>query len=143
MANIDQLKTWLASIKRSFQGIFVAIETMGIVKELMEIWLNEVCDITPSLGSSSIEKLLVYSEDIPAAFCLHFVNFLQVPMCCLLEYILSIWQGTYFFHVFVVSLEFFLSPILPGFVSRSVVEEWLSGHGWWIQSTCKTLATIT
>jgi len=63
---------------------------MGIVKELMEIWLNEVCDITPSLGSSSIEKLLVYSEDIPAAFCLHFVNFLQVPICHLLKCILSI-----------------------------------------------------
>ena len=33
---------------------------------------------------------LEYSEDTPAAFCLHFVSFLQVPMCRLLECILSI-----------------------------------------------------
>ena len=66
---------------------------MEIVEELVEIWPNEVCDITLSLGLSSVEKLsrfLVYSEDIPAAFHLHFVNSLQVPMCCLLECILSI-----------------------------------------------------
>jgi len=66
---------------------------MGIIKELVEIWPNEVCDITSSLGSSSAEKLskfLAYSEDILAAFCLHFVNFFQIPMCCLLECILSI-----------------------------------------------------
>jgi len=35
---------WLVSIKRSFQGLSVAIETMGIVEELVEIWPNEVCD---------------------------------------------------------------------------------------------------
>jgi len=66
---------------------------MSIDEELMEIWPNEVCDITPSLGLSSVEKLscfLVYSEDIPAAFRLHFVNYPQVPMCRLLECILSI-----------------------------------------------------
>ena len=66
---------------------------MEIVEELVEIWPNEVCDITLSLGLSSVEKLsrfLVYSEDIPAAFCLHFVNYHQVPMCHLLACILSI-----------------------------------------------------
>jgi len=31
-------------IKRSFQELSVAVETMRIIKELMEIWLNEVCD---------------------------------------------------------------------------------------------------
>jgi len=30
---------------------------MRVVEELMEIWPNEVCDITLSLGSSSVEKL--------------------------------------------------------------------------------------
>jgi len=66
---------------------------VGIVEELVEIWPNEVCDITPSLGLSSVKKLskfLVYSEDILAAFCMHFVNYPQVPMCRLLECILSI-----------------------------------------------------
>jgi len=31
-------------IKRFFQGLSVAFKTIRIVKELMEIWLNEVCD---------------------------------------------------------------------------------------------------
>ena len=31
-------------IERSFQGLSVAIETVRINEELMEIWLNEVCD---------------------------------------------------------------------------------------------------
>jgi len=31
-------------IERSFQGLSIAIKTMRIVKELMDIWLNEVCD---------------------------------------------------------------------------------------------------
>jgi len=30
-------------------NILDAIGTVGIVKELMEIWPNKVCDITPSL----------------------------------------------------------------------------------------------
>jgi len=29
----------------SYQGLSVAIKTMGIIKELMEIWLNEVCEL--------------------------------------------------------------------------------------------------
>ena len=31
-------------IERSFQGLSIAIETVRIVEELMEIWPNEVCD---------------------------------------------------------------------------------------------------
>ena len=31
-------------IERSFQGFSVAIETVRIVEELVEIWLNEVCN---------------------------------------------------------------------------------------------------
>jgi len=34
----------LVSIERSFQGLSVAIETGRIDEDLMEIWLNEVCD---------------------------------------------------------------------------------------------------
>ena len=36
---------WLVSIKRFSQGLSIAIENVRIVKELMEIWSNEVCDI--------------------------------------------------------------------------------------------------
>jgi len=32
-------------IERSFQGLSVAVETMRIIEELVEIWPNEVCDI--------------------------------------------------------------------------------------------------
>jgi len=28
----------------SFQGLSIAIETVGIVEKLVEIWLNEVCN---------------------------------------------------------------------------------------------------
>jgi len=37
LAIIDCLKTWLVSIERSFQGHLGAIETVGIVEELVEI----------------------------------------------------------------------------------------------------------
>jgi len=123
---------------------------VGIFEESVEIWLNKVCNITPSLSLSSVEKLsrfLVYSEDVLAAFHLHFVNYPQVPICCLLECIFSIWQGIHSSHAFVMSPEFFLPPILPGPVSRLVVREWLSGHRWWIWSTeltclCERLGTV-
>jgi len=41
------------SIKRSFQGLFIAIKTVRIIKELVEIWPNKVCDIwCPPLTNS-------------------------------------------------------------------------------------------
>ena len=43
-ANTDRFEAWLVSIKRSFQGLSVTVETMRIVKELVEIWPNEVCN---------------------------------------------------------------------------------------------------
>jgi len=43
-AIIDHLETRLVPIERSFQGLSVAIETVRIDEELMEIWPNEVCD---------------------------------------------------------------------------------------------------
>jgi len=43
-AIIDCLETLLVSIESSLQGLSVAIKTVRINEELMEIWLNEVCD---------------------------------------------------------------------------------------------------
>jgi len=40
---ISSRRDWYRS-KRSLQGLSVAIETVRIIKELVEIWLNEVCD---------------------------------------------------------------------------------------------------
>ena len=59
-AIIDCLKTWLVSIERSFRGLSIAIETMRIDEELMEIWPNEVCD-------SKIAKLQAGIK--PTALC--------------------------------------------------------------------------
>jgi len=42
-------------IKRSFQGLSVAIETVRIIEELMEIWPNEVCD-------SLVDSLNTYGD---------------------------------------------------------------------------------
>jgi len=42
-------------IERSFQGLSIAIETVRIVEELVEIWPNEVCD---NLASQSWETSL-------------------------------------------------------------------------------------
>jgi len=41
--------------ERSFQGLSVAIETIRIVKELIEIWPNKVCNIRAS-GSRGIHQ---------------------------------------------------------------------------------------
>jgi len=43
-ANTDCFEAWLVSIERSFQGLSVAVKTVKIVEELVEIWSNEVCD---------------------------------------------------------------------------------------------------
>jgi len=47
-------------IERSFQGLSVAVETMRIIEELVEIWLNEVCDkyifITTIVGLARLMK---------------------------------------------------------------------------------------
>ena len=57
--------------KRSFQGLAVAIETVRIIKELMEIWPNEVCD-TIRLSwlmqhSLPVAAKLIAFEDNPTA----------------------------------------------------------------------------
>jgi len=43
-------------IERSFQGLSGAIETVRIIKELVEIWPNEVCDRRPE-----VKHLIVWS----------------------------------------------------------------------------------
>jgi len=42
--NTDHFEALLVLIERSFQGLSIAIETVRIVEELVEIWPNEVCD---------------------------------------------------------------------------------------------------
>jgi len=55
---------WLVSIKRAFQGLSVAIETMGIVEELVEIWPNEVCDRGVLLSSLWDEVLSSFWQSL-------------------------------------------------------------------------------
>ena len=133
---------------------------MGIIEELVEIWPNKVCDITPSLGSSSIEKLsrfLVYSEDIPAVFHLYFVNYPQILICHLLECILSIWWGIHSFYVswlgkmakslfifLFFSFSFSLDLQLQGGVWESIT--WLCHNVtmvWWMVTDGHVTVTVT
>jgi len=44
LANTNCLKTWLVLIERFFWGLSIAIKTVRIIKESMEIGPNEVCD---------------------------------------------------------------------------------------------------
>ena len=52
---ISSRRDWYRS-KRSLQGLSVAIETVRIIKELVEIWPNEVCDRRPE-----VKHLIVWS----------------------------------------------------------------------------------
>jgi len=64
-ADIDHLETWLVSIERSFQGLSRAVEIVEIVKELVKVGLNEVCDIISVVLivlKSSQENLLNSSQ---------------------------------------------------------------------------------
>jgi len=47
-------------IERSFQGLSGAIETIEIIKELIEIWLNEVYDIR--------FRVLTIKRELPSLF---------------------------------------------------------------------------
>jgi len=53
-SNTDYFEMWLVSIERSFQGLSVAIETVRIIEELMEIWPNEVCNTVKSLTEVNV-----------------------------------------------------------------------------------------
>jgi len=50
-------------IERSFQGLSVAAKTMRINEELMEIWLNEVCD-KPFLYPQNVTLYDEYIEQV-------------------------------------------------------------------------------
>ena len=65
LANTDHFKAWLVSIKRSFQGLSIAIETVRIAEELVEIWPNEVCDIWQN--PSGLETVNKFTERMRTA----------------------------------------------------------------------------
>jgi len=58
-------------IERSFQGLLGAVETMRIVKELMKIWPNEVCDsiVYPYTKRAMLARLLANKG--PAIYVVH------------------------------------------------------------------------
>jgi len=63
----------LVSIERSFQGLSIAIETMRIDEELIEIWPNEVCDkliLSSSYVGSSRFMTQLFQDAI--AICRYF-----------------------------------------------------------------------
>ena len=64
-AIIDCLKMWLVSIKRSSQGLLGAINNMRKFEELMEIWLNEVCN-NNIFTKLSLLATILYSTNVLA-----------------------------------------------------------------------------
>jgi len=50
-------------IERSFQGLSVVIKTVRIVEELVEIWLNEVCDRKTRKKLEKIERQMAREEE--------------------------------------------------------------------------------
>ena len=62
LVDIDCLKTWLALIRRSFWELSIAIKTMRIIKELMKIWLNEVCDRLDIINYHDINILAFHND---------------------------------------------------------------------------------
>jgi len=72
-------------IKRSFQGLLGAIETVRIVKELMEIWLNKVCD-SPICRSDYL-KFLPVNQETHDLTSLHQVKGAEhVAQCSLIQH---------------------------------------------------------
>jgi len=66
-------------MERSFQGLSIAIETIRIIKELMEIWPNEVCDTTAIILLSLrlvsvITRVLLLSRDTGLYILLRFLK---------------------------------------------------------------------
>ena len=126
------LRCFWYCLKGLLKGFWWPFRSLKSVKYSWSYGLNEVCDIIPPSWFElhwEVISFLVNSEDIPAAFCLHYIDFPQVPICHLLDCILSIWQGICFFYVSVTNLESSLPPILPDLVSRLVVGVWISVHG--------------
>ena len=84
---------WLVSIKRSFQGLFVAIETMRIVEELMEIWPNEVCDTHSMFITLYENKLIPWGRNtivytqvlLNSSTCFYSTASCEVLSCCCLN----------------------------------------------------------
>ena len=74
LVDIDCLKTWLALIRRSFWELSIVFETMRIVKELMEIWLNEVCDTLIPSRTMWIRCSMEQSTTITVPWPLHTIE---------------------------------------------------------------------
>ena len=61
---------WLASIKWFSWGLSVVVKTMRIVKELMEIWPNEVCDTIIFMSEIVLSHLSSMVESYFSSFLL-------------------------------------------------------------------------
>jgi len=71
----------LVSTERFFQGLSVAVKTVGIDEELMEIWLNEVCDRwLADLVSDGWSRLLL-KPDYLGRFVVKCKNTTEVASC--------------------------------------------------------------
>ena len=80
LAVTDRLETWLVPIERSFQGLSVAIETVRIDGELMEIWLNEVCDSMVYHYTKRVTLARLLANEGPAICVVHLNRYFVIPL---------------------------------------------------------------
>ena len=105
---------WPVSIKRSFQGLLGVIETMGIIKYLMEIWPNKV------YNRALCSKMIYFSIVIafPHLFALVYLH--CIGSC--------LWMSkTSFFFIFPKFSKLFLPPnsLIASFLDFSKLNTFL------------------
>jgi len=97
---------WLVSIKRSFQGLLGVIETMGIIKYLMEIWPNKV------YNKALCSKMIYFPIVIASSHLFALVYLHRIGSC--------LWMfKTSFFFIFPKFSKLFL---LPNFSIASLLD---------------------
>ena len=77
---------WLVSIERPFQGLSGAIETVGIVQELIEIWPNEVCDTNQGLFKPTVMFFGIYNNPVTFQMIINTIFSLLITKNLILVY---------------------------------------------------------
>jgi len=114
---------WLASIERSFWGLSIVFKTVKNIKELMEIWPNEVCDSFLLWTSSLYMSLYSLSWLVPVCKMFYECLLSSVWLGYLAAYLSSSWVSMVSLVLlrlvrlhclsFCLTLLFFLLYILP------------------------------
>jgi len=115
-------------IERSFQGLSVAIETVRIIKELMEIWPNEVCDTVKSLTKVNVNDYVAiffvrgHGQVIDLVIdpdCARLIKRRQVCYSCLPQSYISSYSS--FTHVSATHWPVWFSALISAQINRKSI----------------------